>query len=803
MARRVFLSYAAIDEPFRAELEKHLAPLRREAAAVVWDDHQVVAGEERRAALEAQLDAADVILLLVTADLLASEELHHEQVQRALARAPTSGARVVPVLVRPCVWRLGALAELQPLPRNGNAVTSWANRDEAWVDVVEGVLAAFAEAPARANAGAAMGGRVTWVFVGREKELAALRAALLPSEGAPRSVAICALYGMAGVGKSYLADRFAAEHADRFPGGAVRLVLEPGEDAQAPSVDALFTAIARQLGLPERPDPKPIAARLRSPRALLHIENADSFATAGAAARVADSLSPAAILVTGRYREMGRMRFVQVDVAVFAPAQSLELLEQQMGQPIATEERPAFTRLAAALGHLPLALSLAADYLREGYTPDAFLELLRAQDFDVAPLDPAHSALLGDQARAIVGRAFELSIGMLRCALGKDAERMIAGFLALGHAPAAGFGVSLGAAIAGLGERDFLRMATTASLHSLLDRVAGTRARWTLHPLIAEMGRRRSDGKAALGRMTDWFVDRLDPAIDTHDVAHGPRWAEIRTEVAALTAWLPVVPEADLSRTVIVASRFAIREGPFDAWQRFCERALGVLREPNARSHALFVLVHVAQKAGDLDRAFSAAQEKVAFDCSQGWLGYAANATSKMADILALRGTLDDALRLLREEVLPVYEALADVRSRAMVVGHLASILESKGELAEALRIRRQEELPVFKELGDVRQHTLTLGGIADNLGAQGELTEALRIRREEVQPLLESLGEARHILIGRWHLARLLLKRNVPGDREEAALLLRLARDAAERLRIPEAAEIRELQVLHGVETA
>src|SRR5690242_3128581 len=127
----MFLSYAAIDEPFRAELDRHLAPLRREGA-VVWDDHQIPVGEDRRAALEAQLDAADVILLLVTADLLASDALH-EQTQRALDRARTGGAAVVPVLVRPCAWRMGALASLQPLPRNGRPVASWPDRDEAWL----------------------------------------------------------------------------------------------------------------------------------------------------------------------------------------------------------------------------------------------------------------------------------------------------------------------------------------------------------------------------------------------------------------------------------------------------------------------------------------------------------------------------------------------------------------------------------------------------------------------------------------------------------------------------------------------
>lgn len=720
MASRVFLSCAAGDEPFRAELEKHLAPLRREGAAIVWDDHQASAAEDRRAGFEAQLDAADVILFLVTADLLASDTLHDEQIHRALERSQSSGACVVPVLVRPCMWRLGAFAKLQPLPRNGKAVASWPDRDDAWVDVVEGVLALLATTSSSPRASAAMGGRVTGVFVGREKELAALRAALLPVEGAPCPVAVCALHGMAGVGKSYLADRFAAEHAESFPGGAVRLVLDPGEHAEAPTADALLANIARQLGLPERPDPGPIAARLRNPRTLLHIENADSFATAGAAASVAASLTPAAILVTGRYREMGRtMGFLQVDVSVLAPAQSLELLEKEMGRRITTEERPAFMRFADALGHLPLALSLAADYLREGYTPDTFLELLRAEGFHVAPLDPAHPALLADHARAIVGHAFELSLGMLRGALGKGAERLLPGFFALGHAPTAGVGPSLGAAIAGLPEGDFLRVTTLASRHSLLERVAGTRAMWAMHPLLAEIGRDRSDGAAALGRMTEWFVARLEPAVDASGVAHGPRWAEVLAEIAGLVAWLPVVPHEALSRVVLVSSRFAIRFGPFDAWQHFCERALPVLRDPAVRSEALLTLADVAESAGDLDRALSVAQEKVALDRSQGWLRGAALAAGQIADVLDARGDPDEALRIYHEDVLSVFEELGDEHRCAIAHGKIAEILRALDELDDALHIYRAEVLPVYERLGDVRERAIALGGIADILKAR------------------------------------------------------------------------------------
>ena len=75
----------------------------------------------------------------------------------------------------------------------------------------------------------------------------------------------------------------------------------------------------------------------------------------------------------------------------------------------------------------------------------------------------------------------------------------------------------------------------------------------------------------------------------------------------------------------------------------------------------------------------------------------------QIADILQSRGELDEALRIRREEELPVYERLGDVRSRAVTMGQIADILQSRGELDEALRIRREEQLPVYERLGDVR----------------------------------------------------------------------------------------------------
>ena len=75
-----------------------------------------------------------------------------------------------------------------------------------------------------------------------------------------------------------------------------------------------------------------------------------------------------------------------------------------------------------------------------------------------------------------------------------------------------------------------------------------------------------------------------------------------------------------------------------------------------------------------------------------------------------------------REEELPVYERLGDVRSRAAAMVRIADILVSRGDLDEALRIRREEQLPVFERLGEVRARAVNMGQIADILYRRGDL---------------------------------------------------------------------------------
>ncbi|HLM74428.1 MAG TPA: toll/interleukin-1 receptor domain-containing protein, partial [Polyangiaceae bacterium] len=96
------------------------------------------AGDDRRAVIDAQIDASEVILLLVSADFLASDDCEAD-LKRALERQRSGDARLVPILLRACSFEGAAFAALEVFPRDGRAVTSWPNRDEAWREVVKGI----------------------------------------------------------------------------------------------------------------------------------------------------------------------------------------------------------------------------------------------------------------------------------------------------------------------------------------------------------------------------------------------------------------------------------------------------------------------------------------------------------------------------------------------------------------------------------------------------------------------------------------------------------------------------------------
>lgn len=141
----LFFSYSHKDESLRDQLETHLAGLKRQGLISAWHDRRITAGHEFGPAIDENLDAADVILLLVSPDFIASDYCCEQEMTRALERHKTGKARVIPVILRPCDWHDLPFGKLQAAPRDGKPITTWPNADQAFLDVVRAIKAALQE----------------------------------------------------------------------------------------------------------------------------------------------------------------------------------------------------------------------------------------------------------------------------------------------------------------------------------------------------------------------------------------------------------------------------------------------------------------------------------------------------------------------------------------------------------------------------------------------------------------------------------------------------------------------------------
>jgi len=141
-AASIFISYSHKDDALREQLVNHLSALRREGLISVWHDRRIEAGDTWRDQIDRNLESADFVLLLISADFMASDYCMEKELKGALQRHAKGDARVIPVILRPVDWQTALFGQLQALPRDGKAVTSWPNPDEAFAQIAAGVRAA-------------------------------------------------------------------------------------------------------------------------------------------------------------------------------------------------------------------------------------------------------------------------------------------------------------------------------------------------------------------------------------------------------------------------------------------------------------------------------------------------------------------------------------------------------------------------------------------------------------------------------------------------------------------------------------
>ncbi len=135
---RAFISYSHQDAGALDRLHVHLANLQREGRIETWYDREILAGDVLEDEIGQELEAADLFLLMVSPDFIASNYCVEREMRRALERHDTGDARIVPIIVEPCDWAaMPPLRRLKAVPKDGVPISEWANANNAYLDVVQ------------------------------------------------------------------------------------------------------------------------------------------------------------------------------------------------------------------------------------------------------------------------------------------------------------------------------------------------------------------------------------------------------------------------------------------------------------------------------------------------------------------------------------------------------------------------------------------------------------------------------------------------------------------------------------------
>jgi hypothetical protein len=140
----VLVSYARNDVTFFEELSAHLSLLQRKGVINFWHEGRIRAGDAWADVIESQVQQAEIFILLVSADFLSSEFVWGHELPALLERQRKGKARIIPVIIRPCLWQESPIAALKIFPTDGKPVSGSPNPDRAWVS-----LARYVEEVAR------------------------------------------------------------------------------------------------------------------------------------------------------------------------------------------------------------------------------------------------------------------------------------------------------------------------------------------------------------------------------------------------------------------------------------------------------------------------------------------------------------------------------------------------------------------------------------------------------------------------------------------------------------------------------
>jgi len=136
---KVFFSYSHKDRSVKEKIDQHFSILKRTTVIDIWSDNEIPAGAYFDKVIKEELEEADIILLLVTANFLASDYCHDIEMKRSLEKHRNCEAKVVPIILDVCDWKHTELGRLNALPTDGREIKKYGNRSEAYQNITDGI----------------------------------------------------------------------------------------------------------------------------------------------------------------------------------------------------------------------------------------------------------------------------------------------------------------------------------------------------------------------------------------------------------------------------------------------------------------------------------------------------------------------------------------------------------------------------------------------------------------------------------------------------------------------------------------
>ena len=142
----LFYSYSHNDYQHREAMEKSLSLLKQKGLLSDWSDQQILPGRSIAAAVQRKIDAADIVVFLLSQHFIASTECMKEWNRIKDRAEQTPSLFRIPIILEDCAWAdLLATDDIKALPNDGKPVSSFSKHSAAWQQVYEGIKAVTTE----------------------------------------------------------------------------------------------------------------------------------------------------------------------------------------------------------------------------------------------------------------------------------------------------------------------------------------------------------------------------------------------------------------------------------------------------------------------------------------------------------------------------------------------------------------------------------------------------------------------------------------------------------------------------------